>query len=211
MGRPERGRHPHSSPGNTRSGSSRKSDTPGHPGDASERRNSGSSWRVTTPGRPGVCRIRGKTWRRGKFRARIPGRTWPAPIFRQWRMSALWNRDQRILKVMNCESVKDSAGRLPLWQRYADQFPVRERLIYLDHAAVAPLSKPAADAMKRLAEDCLTFGSVHYGEWLATYEGLRVAAAKLIGADRSEIALVKNTSEGIATVAMGLDWKPGDT
>jgi selenocysteine lyase/cysteine desulfurase len=45
--------------------------------------------------------------------------------------------------------------------------------------------------------------------WTA-YEGLRVAAARLINADRSEIALVKNTSEGIATVAMGLDWKPGD-
>ena len=37
-----------------------------------------------------------------------------------------------------------------------------------------------------------------------------MAAARLIDADRSEIALVKNTSEGIATVAMGLDWKPGD-
>jgi cysteine desulfurase/selenocysteine lyase len=39
---------------------------------------------------------------------------------------------------------------------------------------------------------------------------VRLAAAKLIGAHSSEIALVKNTSEGIATVAMGLDWKPGD-
>ncbi|MGA2271814.1 MAG: aminotransferase class V-fold PLP-dependent enzyme [Bryobacteraceae bacterium] len=111
---------------------------------------------------------------------------------------------------MGCEPVKDCKAELPLWQRYADQFPVRERLIYLNHAAVAPLAKPAADAMKRLADDCLGFGSLHYSEWLAAYEGLRVAAAKLIGADRSEIALVKNTSEGIATVAMGLDWKPGD-
>src|ERR1039458_8586102 len=30
------------------------------------------------------------------------------------------------------------------------------------------------------------------------------------GAGRSEIALVKNTSEGIATIAMGLDWRSGD-
>jgi selenocysteine lyase/cysteine desulfurase len=64
--------------------------------------------------------------------------------------------------------------------------------------------------MKQLADDCTRFGSLHYKEWLDTYEGLRVAAARLMGADRSEIALVKNTSEGIATVAMGLDWKPGD-
>ena len=99
---------------------------------------------------------------------------------------------------------------LALWEQYADQFPVRERLVYMNHAAVAPLSKRAADAMKGLADDCLEFGSLHYDRWLAEYEGLRVAAAKLVGAQGSEIALVKNTSEGIATVAMGLDWKPGD-
>ena len=101
-------------------------------------------------------------------------------------------------------------GEQPLHLKYADQFPVRERLIYLNHAAVAPLCRRAADAMKHLADDCMGFGSLHYKDWLDVYEGLRVAAARLVGADRSEIALVKNTSEGIATVAMGLDWKPGD-
>jgi selenocysteine lyase/cysteine desulfurase len=98
----------------------------------------------------------------------------------------------------------------PLWEVYAPQFPVRQRQVYLNHAAVAPLCKPAADAMKRLADDCLNFGSLHYGEWLAAYSGLRIAAARLTGADPSEIALVKNTSEGIATIALGLDGKPGD-
>jgi cysteine desulfurase/selenocysteine lyase len=102
------------------------------------------------------------------------------------------------------------SGAEPLWSRYAGQFPVRNRLIYLNHAAVAPLSKAAAEAMKSLADDCSQCGSLHYQDWLAVYEGLRVAVARLIGAERSEIALVKNTSEGIATVAMGLDWKPGD-
>jgi cysteine desulfurase / selenocysteine lyase len=107
---------------------------------------------------------------------------------------------------MNAKSVSD----LPLWEEYAGQFPVREKLIYLNHAGVAPLCRPAADAMKALADDCLRFGALHYDTWLEAYEGVRVAAARLIGADRSEIALVKNTSEGIATVAMGLDWRPGD-
>lgn len=99
---------------------------------------------------------------------------------------------------------------IALWERYAHQFPVRDHLIYLNHAAVAPLCRPAAEAMQRLANDCLHYGSIHYDEWLAAYEGLRTAAARLINADRSEIALMKNTSEGIATIAMGLDWKPGD-
>jgi selenocysteine lyase/cysteine desulfurase len=64
--------------------------------------------------------------------------------------------------------------------------------------------------MKHLADDCLNYGSLHYGEWLAVYDGLRKSAARLIGADPGEIALVKNTSEGILTVALGLDWRPTD-
>ena len=98
----------------------------------------------------------------------------------------------------------------PLWRQYRDEFPVTGNLIYLNHAAVAPLSKRAATAMQQYADDALQFGSLHYDRWLDTYEQLRVAAARLIGAHRGEIALTKNTSEGIATVAMGLDWHPGD-
>jgi selenocysteine lyase/cysteine desulfurase len=89
-------------------------------------------------------------------------------------------------------------------------FPVTERYAYLNHAAVAPLCRPAAEAMARLADDALRHGSVHYSEWLAAYDGLRAAAARLIHADPGEIAIVKNTSEGIATVVMGIDWRAGD-
>ncbi|HVN04148.1 MAG TPA: aminotransferase class V-fold PLP-dependent enzyme [Bryobacteraceae bacterium] len=108
---------------------------------------------------------------------------------------------------MGSESITQSEA---LHLRYAGQFPVRERLVYLNHAAVAPLCRPAAEAIQWLAADALEFGSLHYGQWLETYEGLRVAAARLIGAHRDEIALVKNTSEGISTIAMGIAWRAGD-
>lgn len=110
---------------------------------------------------------------------------------------------------MGCTPHEISAER-PVWARYRDQFPVTERYVYLNHAAVAPLCRPAADAMKALAEDCLRHGSLHYDEWLAAYQGLRAAAARLVNGTPEEIALVKNTSEGIATVALGIDWRPGD-
>jgi selenocysteine lyase/cysteine desulfurase len=95
-------------------------------------------------------------------------------------------------------------------QAYRSQFPVTDNLIYLNHAAVAPLVRPAAEAIERLAQDALLYGALHYEQWLATYDALRTAAARLVNATPQEIALVKNTSEGIATVAMGLDWRPGD-
>lgn len=101
-------------------------------------------------------------------------------------------------------------GTENLWVQYREQFPVTRRFVYLNHAAVAPLCLPAAEAMKGLADDALLHGSYHYDKWLDAYEGLRVAAAKLINAEQSEIAIVKNTSEGIATVAMGIDWRAGD-
>jgi selenocysteine lyase/cysteine desulfurase len=111
---------------------------------------------------------------------------------------------------MGCETVKNPAGGTALWSRYAHQFPVRENLLYLNHAAVSPLPQVCADAMKGLADDALHFGSLNYREWLDVYAGLRLAAARLMNAAPSEIALVKNTSEGIATIAMGIDWKSGD-
>lgn len=89
-------------------------------------------------------------------------------------------------------------------------FPVCRNLIYLNHAAVAPLSRPAAAAMSAVVEQTAQWGSLRYEEWMACYEGLRSAAARLIAAQPQEIAIVKNTSEGISTVALGLHWTPGD-
>jgi selenocysteine lyase/cysteine desulfurase len=113
---------------------------------------------------------------------------------------------------MGFEKIADfvEEASAPLHQQYRDEFPVTQELIYLNHAAVAPLCRRAASAMKSLADDACRFGSLHYDKWMECYAGLRTAAAKLIGASPSEIAIVKNTSEGIATVAMGLRWKPGD-
>ncbi len=117
-----------------------------------------------------------------------------------------------MLGKMGFEKVADSIAEetAPLHQQYRHEFPVTQELVYLNHAAVAPLCRRAAEAMKGLADDACRFGSLHYDKWMEGYDGLRRAAAKLIHADSNEIAIVKNTSEGIATVALGIDWKPGD-
>jgi selenocysteine lyase/cysteine desulfurase len=99
---------------------------------------------------------------------------------------------------------------VPLWQQYRSEFPVTQHLVYLNHAAVSPLCKPAADAMKWLSDDCVTYGSLHYDRWMAAYEGLRSATASMINCSAKEVAIVKNTSEGISMVTTGLKWRAGD-
>ncbi len=96
------------------------------------------------------------------------------------------------------------------WERYSSQFPVSRNLVYLNHASVSPLCRAAAHAMQKLAQDALDFGSLHYDQWLAAYENLRRNTARLIRCEASEVAIVKNTSEGIAIVAAGMRWKAGD-
>ncbi len=110
--------------------------------------------------------------------------------------------------IMGFDTIAKSTPEV--WAQYADLFPVRQRLIYLNHAAVSPLCRPAAEAMQRFAADAMDYGSFHYADWLDTYEALRSETARLINADKNEIALMKNTSEGVCTVASGIDWRPGD-
>lgn len=116
-----------------------------------------------------------------------------------------------MLGGMGCEKVSGILSEhTSLASEYAGQFPVGKNLIYLNHAAVAPLCRPAAEAMKALADDACLYGSAHYDKWMESYEGLRRATAALINAAPEEIAIVKNTSEGISFVALGFPWKTGD-
>jgi selenocysteine lyase/cysteine desulfurase len=109
---------------------------------------------------------------------------------------------------MLTENLSESAA--DLHERYRDEFPVTKNLVYLNHAAVAPLCRSAAEAMKWLADDSCQNGSLHYDIWMDSWQGLRTATAKLINSSPEEIAIVKNTSEGIAIVALGLNWQAGD-
>ena len=90
-------------------------------------------------------------------------------------------------------------------------FPVTRNLVYFNHAAVGPLSTVAYEAMERFVRDQRDFGALHWREWYAEYEKLRASAAKLIGAaEPREIAILKNTSEGLSFVAEGYRWREGE-
>lgn len=90
-----------------------------------------------------------------------------------------------------------------------DLFPVTRNVVYMNHAAVGPLSVRAYEAMERHARDQRDFGALHWREWYHEYELLREAAGRLINAGPDEIAILKNTSEGLSFVAEGFRWQRG--
>ena len=90
------------------------------------------------------------------------------------------------------------------------EFPVTNRLAYLNHANVAPLSRRACEKLNQWATDTSEYGDAHLGQWFQEIENVRAAAARLLGASPTEIAFLKNTSEGLSLVAEGYPWQPGD-
>ena len=59
------------------------------------------------------------------------------------------------------------------WQALRNEFPVTRRWAFLDHAAVAPLSGPARQAMGDWADDVAENGLVHEPRWLARIAEVR--------------------------------------
>jgi cysteine desulfurase/selenocysteine lyase len=84
-------------------------------------------------------------------------------------------------------------------------------LCWVNHAAIAPWPACTSEAMKQFAGENSAFGPENYKAWIRRENDLRRALASMVNAaSTSDIALLKNTTEGISTVAFGLDLQAGD-
>lgn len=91
------------------------------------------------------------------------------------------------------------------------EFPITRSRAYLNNASIAPASTPVLSAMGYFMGDVRDNGRNRYPKWCDYAEtAIKTRVARLIGAKRNEIAFVKNTTEGLITVANGLDWRDGD-
>ncbi len=90
------------------------------------------------------------------------------------------------------------------------QFPVAGQVAYLNTALMSPLPVAAVAAMTWDAEAASHLAAKAFGERWATLERVRGQAAVLLGAPAEDVAFAQNTTEGMALVAAGLEWRSGD-
>ncbi|WP_432797222.1 aminotransferase class V-fold PLP-dependent enzyme [Poriferisphaera sp. WC338] len=96
-------------------------------------------------------------------------------------------------------------------KRMNELFPILDEMIFLNHAAVAPVSGPSADEMIWFAQHSAKASYVKSGCYRKC-EAVKEKAAKLISASGGhEIAFVPNTTTGLAMVANGLLLGEGDS
>jgi selenocysteine lyase/cysteine desulfurase len=89
------------------------------------------------------------------------------------------------------------------------EFPVVRRMLYLDAAHQTPLASSVRAALERFYDEGHEYGGPK-PVWLKRVEEVRARIAKVIGADASEIAFTKNTSEGLNIAANAIPFKAGD-
>jgi len=96
------------------------------------------------------------------------------------------------------------------WAALREGCPVTRRWAFFDHAAVAPLTARAQQAIVEWAADMAENGDVNEPRWNRRVEEVRGLAGQLFNADPLDLAFVKNTSEGVGIVAEGFPWQAGD-
>lgn len=91
------------------------------------------------------------------------------------------------------------------------EFPLDPEFCYLNHAAISPWPRRTAERVAAMAQRIMTCGGADYPAWLGTEQQLRERIAALLNApDADDIALLKNTSDGLSMISQGLDWQDGD-
>lgn len=123
-----------------------------------------------------------------------------------------WSRNLETA-LRNAEGISpvDLASEEDFWYYIQQSFTVSPSLINLNNGGVSPAPKTVQDAMKRYYD--LSNEAPSYYMWRILDQGrepLRRNLAKLAGCSPEEIAMNRNSSEGLETVIFGLQLKAGD-
>jgi L-cysteine/cystine lyase len=97
--------------------------------------------------------------------------------------------------------------------RFRAEFPVLERVAYLNAGTDGPIARAGAEAARaRLTKELEggRSGKEHFEGLTEMNQRRRELLAGLLGCDASEVALTHSTTDGVNIVLGGLDLTPGD-
>lgn len=93
-----------------------------------------------------------------------------------------------------------------------DEFPITERLNYLNNCSLTPMARRVRRALEEYASLWSDWGGrAWYSHWMSELEALRADFAVVLGADADEIALQPGVSTALVAVASAIDYAKRDT
>jgi cysteine desulfurase/selenocysteine lyase len=97
-----------------------------------------------------------------------------------------------------------------MFESYRSLFPITQNDIYVNHAAVSPMSTRVVSAITDLLQHLSTGKIDLFSLFVEKRKELKRNLAGLIQAEADQIAIIPNTSEGLNWLVGSLTWKEGD-
>jgi selenocysteine lyase/cysteine desulfurase len=123
-----------------------------------------------------------------------------------------WSRNlEKAFQKVSGMSAEALAKDEDFWYYIQQSFTVSPSIINLNNGGVSPAPKTVQDAMKRYYD--FSNEAPSYFMWRILDQGretLRSNLAKMAGCSNEEIAINRNSSEGLETVIFGLNLQAGD-
>ena len=113
-------------------------------------------------------------------------------------------------EIINLENYKADASEA-FWELVKTQFILAPELRYFNNASLGAAPLYVQRATKEFRETLDGYPSKYmWGGWKEEIENTRQSVADLMGADKEEIALIHNTTEGMNLIARSFDLQSGD-
>jgi selenocysteine lyase/cysteine desulfurase len=96
------------------------------------------------------------------------------------------------------------------WARVREQFLLEKGFGFLNNGTLGPTPKPVFDAMVEYWRLMAVNPHENSNVLQERQEAIRIKAAQFVGASPDEIAITRNTTEGLVTAIKGLELKQGD-
>ena len=113
------------------------------------------------------------------------------------------------INTLNQKYIKDNAPDGVYWEALSDHFIFQDNLIMMNNGTVGPMPEPVFNTLVKYFKVQATNPFDFYNFFPTKKEEVRVKLAKFVNAEPDEIAINRNTTEGMNLVANGLDLKEG--
>ena len=114
------------------------------------------------------------------------------------------------IKELNQKHIRDVAPDGRYWDAIRDKFMFQDGLIMMNNGTVGPMPKPVFNTLIKAFRVQATHPVDVYAYLPYQLEDVRRKVAAFIGADADEVAILRNTTEGMNFVSNGLDMQEGD-
>ena len=94
------------------------------------------------------------------------------------------------------------------WWKVRGQFNLLDGMTFMNNGTLGPSPRVVLDTMERVAREVAE--DPRNGYRFEDRETVRAQLASFLGAQPGEMAIVRNTTEGMRVFAHGLDWREGD-